>query len=60
MEPVKQVIRFRTEIALHVADRVASIGEKLDLLVHLETLGLEQLEEPAFGLLVIDLLYLST
>ncbi len=44
MEPVKQVIRFRTEIALHVADRVASIGEKLDLLVHLETLGLEQLE----------------
>ena len=55
MEPVKQVIRFRTEIELHVADRVPSIGEKLDLLIHLEALGLEQLEQPAFGLLVIGL-----
>src|SRR4030095_4973442 len=55
MEPVKQVIRFRTEIELHVADRVPSIGEKLDLLIHLETLGLEQFEQPAFGLLVIGL-----
>jgi len=40
---------------LHVADGVASVGEKLDLLVHLEPLGLEQLEQSAFGLFIIRL-----
>src|SRR5215510_5657696 len=55
MEPIEQVICLRTEVKLHIADRVASIGEKLDLLIHLEALGLEQLEQPAFGLLVIGL-----
>src|SRR5215470_6194689 len=55
MEPIEEVICLRTEIELHIADGVAPIGEKLNLLIHLETLGLEQLEQPAFGLVVIGL-----
>src|SRR5215831_20384778 len=55
MEPIEEVICLRTEIELHIADGVAPIGEKLDLLVHLETLGLEQLEQPALWLLVVRL-----
>src|SRR2546422_7117327 len=55
MEPIEEVICLRTEIELHIADGVAPIGEKLNLLIHLETLGLEQLEQPTFGLLVIGL-----
>src|SRR5258705_9333217 len=46
MEPVEQMLGFRTQGELEVAGRVTPIGEKLDLLVHLETLGLEEVEEP--------------
>jgi hypothetical protein len=55
MEPIEQVLRFGTEVALHITDRVTPIGEELDLLVHLEALGLEQLEETAFGFLIVGL-----
>src|SRR6267378_7619070 len=41
MKPIEQVFCFGTEIELNVPHRVASVGEKLDLLVHLETLRLE-------------------
>src|SRR2546422_8488048 len=43
------------EIALEVTHAIAAIGEKCDLLVELVALGLEHLEEPAFGFLVIRL-----
>jgi hypothetical protein len=55
VKPVEQVLCFGTEVELHIADGVAPIGEKLDLLVHLEALGLEQLEQPALWFLVVRL-----
>ena len=38
---------LRAEVELEIPDRLAPIGEELDLLVHLEALGLEELEEAA-------------
>ena len=43
------------EIALEVTHAIAAIGEKCDLLVELVALGLEHLEEPAFGFGVVGL-----
>jgi hypothetical protein len=40
MEPIEQVLRFRAEGELHLADGVAAVREKLDLLIYLEALGL--------------------
>jgi hypothetical protein len=42
-------------VELEVADRITTIGEIRDLLVELVALGLQHLEEPAFGFLVIGL-----
>jgi hypothetical protein len=55
MEPVEQMIGFRAQVELEISDRLAPIGEKLDLLVHLETLGLEELKEAALRFLIIGL-----
>src|SRR5712692_1865145 len=55
MEPVEQMIGLRAEVELEIPDRLAPIGEKLDLLVHLQALGLKKVEEAALGLLVIRL-----
>jgi hypothetical protein len=54
-EPVEQVFRFRAQIALEIPDGVAPIGEKLDLLVQLQALGLQELKEAPLGFLVIGL-----
>jgi hypothetical protein len=51
-QPIEQVLRFGTERELNVSHRVAAIGEKLDRLVHLKALELEQLEPSALGLFV--------
>ena len=55
MEPVEQMLGLRAQVELEIPDRVAPIGEKLDLLVHLEALGLEEFEEAALRFLVIGL-----
>ena len=55
MEPIEQMLGLGIEIELEIAHGVAAIGEKRDLLVQLVALGLEHLEEPAFGFLVIGL-----
>jgi hypothetical protein len=43
------------EVKLEITDGIAAIGEKRALLVELGALGLEHLEEPAFGFLIIGL-----
>ena len=55
VKPVEQMVGFRAQVELEIPDRVAPIGEKLDLLVHLETLRLEEFEEAALGFLIIGL-----
>src|SRR5215510_7043035 len=55
VKPVEQVLCFGTEVELHIANGVTPIGEKLNLLVHLEALGLKQLEQPVLWLLVVRL-----
>jgi hypothetical protein len=45
----------RVEIALEIAHGIAAIGQKRELLVELVALGLEDLKEPACGLLVLRL-----
>jgi hypothetical protein len=55
MEPVEQVLGLRAEVELEIPDCLAPIGEKLDLLVHLEALGLEEFEEAALRFLIISL-----
>src|SRR4030095_6891798 len=55
MEPVEQMLGLRAQVELEIPDRLAPIGEKLDLLVHLEALRLEEFEEAALRLLVIGL-----
>ena len=52
MKPVEQVLGLRVQVQLEVAHRVAAVGEKRELLVHLMALRLEHLEQAAFGLLV--------
>jgi hypothetical protein len=49
------MIGFRTQIELQITDRIAAIGEKLDLLIGLHSMRLSVLEEPAPGLVVISL-----
>ena len=48
------MIRFGTEVKLDVTNGVAAIGEKLDLLVHLETLGLKVLMQTTLGFVVVS------
>src|SRR5512145_3356795 len=55
MEPIEQVLCFGTEIELNVSHRVAAVGEKLDLLVHLQALRLQELKEAPLGFLIISL-----
>ena len=43
------------EVELEIADRIAAIREEGDLLIQLMALRFEDLEEPAFGFLVIGL-----
>src|SRR5213592_2912984 len=49
------MLGLRIEVELEVAHGIAAIGEKRDLLVQLVALGLEHLEEPAFGFGVVGL-----
>jgi len=43
------VFSLRIQIELHVAHVLAAVGEKIDLLVGLHALALEQLEQTALG-----------
>jgi len=52
VEPVENVLRIRVEILRKCAHRITPIREEGHLLVRLHTLGLQQIEEPALGLLV--------
>ena len=52
MKPIEQVIGFRAQIELDIPYSVATIREKLDLLIRLHPLGLQDLEQAAFGLRV--------
>jgi hypothetical protein len=49
------MLRFRTEVALEVSDRLAPVRKKLDLLVGLHPLGPEELDEATLGLFVTGL-----
>src|SRR5712691_7926306 len=55
MKPIEQMLGLRIEVELEVAYGITAIGQKRDLLVQLVALGLEHLEEAAFGFLVIGL-----
>ena len=55
VEPIEQMLRLRAQVELEIPDRVAPIGQKLDLLIHLEALRLEKLKETALGFLIIGL-----
>jgi hypothetical protein len=46
---VQQVHSLRIQVQLHVAHVFAAVGEKLDLLVGLHALELEQLKKAALG-----------
>src|SRR4030095_5788245 len=48
MKPVQNVLSFLTHIELQIADGVAAVREKRNLLVQLEPLRLQDLVQPAF------------
>ncbi len=50
MEPVQPVLRFRAEVQRQLAHGVAPVGQELHSLVHLQALGLQDLDEPSLGL----------
>ena len=52
MKPIEEVLGLWAEVQLEVAHRVPAVGEKGELLIHLEALGFQDLEQAAFGLLV--------
>src|SRR5437660_6195966 len=49
------MLRFRAQVKLQIPYGVAPIGEKLDLLVHLQALGVEEFKEAPLGFLIIGL-----
>jgi hypothetical protein len=55
VKPVQEVLGLRSEVEGQVADVLATVSEKRDLLVSLHARGSEDLEQPAFGFLVIGL-----
>ena len=55
MTPIEEMLRVGIKGELEVAYGIAAIRQKCDLLVELVALGLEHLEQPAFGFLVIRL-----
>src|SRR5215510_5274462 len=55
MKPIEQMLGLWVEVELKVAYGIAAIREKRDLLIELVALGLEHLEQPAFGFLIIGL-----
>jgi len=55
VKPVQQMLSRRTEIELQVTDRVATIGEERDRLVHLQSLCLEHLEKASSGFPIISM-----
>ena len=55
MKPVQQVFSLRIQIELHVAHVLAAVGKKIDLLVGLHVLALEQLKQTALGFFIVSL-----
>jgi len=53
MEPIEQMLGLGIEIQLQLAHRIAAVGEKGHLLIHLHTLGSEHLKHAPLGLGVI-------
>jgi hypothetical protein len=52
MKPVQQMLGFRAEVPLEIPHGVSAMREKGELLIHLEPLGLPELEQAALGLRV--------
>jgi hypothetical protein len=55
VKPVQQMLRLGIEVELEVAHCIPAVGQEGHLLVHLHTLRLQEVEQPAFGLRVVAL-----
>ena len=53
MKPIEEVFGLGVEIQLQLAHRIATIGEKGHMLIHLHALGFEHLEHTPFRLGIV-------
>jgi len=53
MKPIEEMLGLGVEVQLQLAHRIAAVGEKGHLLIHLHALGFEHLKHAPLGLGIV-------